>query len=167
MNLNRALPVAAVLALTFATVLTGCSSTPVDADGRWIGGAATMTAWAHRHVPVSWERVREKVIYADIIDDYDKDTHRDSTEFVGKYRGVAESEFARFGVQELEIRQPLECEPYDPKAPLEEKPYVKFCTLSLYQGQSPLPREFDLFAVWTGFADGTTTVDLYLNNDPR
>ncbi|RNL60499.1 hypothetical protein EFK50_19445 [Nocardioides marmoriginsengisoli] len=157
----------AALALAGALALSACSSTEVDSDGRWVGGAKTMTAWADSHIPATWDRVDQSVTYGDIIDDFGNDTKRDTTDFAGSYRGVTESEFAEFGKSELKLRQDLECEPYDPElATPEEKPYLKNCYLSLYQGQRPLPPQFDLFAVWTDYPDGTTTTLVYLTNSP-
>ena len=126
-----------------------------------------MTAWVEAEVPDTWDRVNDSVTYEDIIDDLGKDTSRDRTTFAATYRGVTQDEFAEFGSETLEISQDLECEPFDEASALpEEKVYLEDCYLSLYQGESPLPDEFDLFAVWTSFPDGSTTTELYLTNDP-
>ena len=158
---------AIILGCTCALTISACSSTEVDGDGRWVGGAKTMTEWADSHVPSSWVRVDKSVRYDDIVDDYGDDTDRDRTVFSATYRDVSETEFARFGKEELKIRQKPECEPYDAAtAQSDETPYVENCFLMLYQGQRPLPREFDLFAVRTSYPDGTATTNLYLTNDP-
>jgi hypothetical protein len=158
---------ALVLAGVCVLGLSGCSSIPVDSNGRWVGGKKAMAAWAEAQVPSTWHRGDQSTTYTDIIDDYDKDTHKDTTNFTATYQGVSEAEFARFGAETLRIHQKLECEPYDPEASPDEKPSVKSCYLSMYQGQRPLPREFDLFSVWTEYPDGTTSTTLYLTDDPR
>ena len=162
----RAAAVAVTALLALGT--TGCSSTEVDGNGRWVGGARTMTSWADAHVPADWHRTDQSVGYSDIIDDYGNDTHRDETTFTAHYRQVSRKQFAAFGSGPLGIDQKMECEPVDPDtAEQTPSPGVTNCFLGLYQGQRPLPDEFDLFAVWTLYADHTTRVDLYLTNDPR
>ncbi len=164
------LPASLLLTAVCVAGLAGCSSTDVevDSDGRWVGGGETMTAWAEANVPTSWQQVDESVTYEDLIDDLGEDTGSDRTNYAAKYRGVTEAEFAQFGTDVLEIDGDLECEPYDEANALpEDKPYVKDCFLDLYQGEDPLTDEFDLFAVWTSFADGSTVTRLYLGNDPQ
>ncbi|HSV41065.1 MAG TPA: hypothetical protein VLI04_20055, partial [Nocardioidaceae bacterium] len=156
-----------VLAGVCVLTLSGCSSTEVDRNGRWVGGAEAMTAWAESHVPATWDRVDQSVTYEDIIDDFGDDTKRDRTMFAGEYRGVSEEEFEQFGAGPLRIRRDLDCEPFKAwLAAPHEKPSIRSCYLDLYQGQRPLPKEFDLFAVWTSYPDGSTTTKLYLTNDP-
>lgn len=158
---------AAVVAFTvlLALIGTGCSSTKLDSNGRWVGGGKAMTTWADGHVPAGWNRIDQSVTYGSIIDDFGKDTHRDETTFTAHYRNVSKRQFASFGSGPLQLDQKLECEPVDlTTASATPSPGVTFCSLSLYEGQSPLPREFDLFAVWTVYEDDSTTVDLYLTN---
>jgi len=157
---------ALALAVVLATATAGCSSVELDSNGRWVGGGKTMTAWADAHVPSGWHRVRQSVTYGSIIDDFGNDTNRDETTYTSRYRDVTKEQFERFGRGQLDLDQVLECEPYDPAtAADDEKRSVESCYLSVYQGGHPLPREFDLFAVWTSYPDGTTTIDLYLTND--
>lgn len=156
--------------LTLVAVLAGaataCSSIEIDSNGRWVDGGRTMTTWADTHVPSGWNRVKQSVVYGDVIDDFGKDTKRDETTYSSRYRGVSKEEFARFGTDQLALHQDLECEPYDAStASPDERRSVETCYLSLYRGARPLPPEFDLFAAWTSYPDGTTTTDLRLTND--
>jgi hypothetical protein len=165
MSKLRAAAVAVTALLALGT--TACSTIELDSRGRWVGGAEVMTTWADTHVPASWERIDQSVVYGDIIDDFGHDTRRDQTTFSAHYRNVSKRQFAAFGSGPLELDQRMECEPADPeKAEDTPSPAVTNCFLSLYQGQDPLPDEFDLFATWTLYADHTTRVDLYLTNAP-
>ncbi|MFL6156108.1 MAG: hypothetical protein ACJ72D_08460 [Marmoricola sp.] len=147
---------------------SGCSSTEVDSNGRWVGGAKVMTSWADSTVPAGWHRVGQSVKYGNIIDDFGKDTHRDETTFTAHYREVSKKQFAAFGSGPLQLGKKLECEPADPDLNTPRAAQgITSCYLSMYQGQPPLPHEFDLFATWTDYSDGTTKVDLYLTNDPH
>ncbi len=156
-----------VLAGLCLLTVSACSSTEVDSDGRWVDGEETMTAWIDSTVPATWERVALETTYDDIIDDLGKDTARDRTMLSATYRGVSKNEFADFGADELEISRDLECDPFDAAAAgPKERVSVETCYLDRYQGQSPLPDEFDLFAAWTIFPDGATTTEFFLSNDP-
>ena len=158
---------AVVLAAACAAGLAGCSATEVDDDGRWVGGVEIMTAWADAEIPADWDRAEQAVTYEDLISDLDEDTGLDRTRLDLEYRGVSKEEFARFGEDVLDIDRELECEPYDPSfAQPEEEPYVETCFLDRFQGQAPLPDQFDVFAAWTGYPDGSSTTSLFLTNDP-
>jgi len=166
MRTTRAVAIACTAFLALG--VSACSSTELDSRGRWVGGAKTMTSWADTHVPAAWDRIDQSVVYGDIIDDFGEDTHRDQTTFVAHYRDVSKRQFAAFGSGQLDLDQELQCEPADPDtAEPMPSPAVTSCYLDLYQGADPLPDEFDLFAVWTVYADHTTRVDLFLTNQPR
>lgn len=126
-----------------------------------------MSGWVQDEVSRTWDIVEQYASFEDIIDDFGEDTGRDRSKFTSSYRGVSREEFATFGKDAMGLGGTLECEPFDEEFVIPgERPYVEDCYLERYQGESPLPDEFDVFAVWTLYPGGATRTTLYLTNDP-